>query len=84
LAILAIKSPTTMRATPTGTTTGTWQYYSDASTWTNVSGGTQVASAVDTNYGTLEFGVGTNAIPTLGCAWYVRFNGGTYSYSAEL
>lgn len=84
LGILPIKYPTTMRATPTGGTTGTWQYYSDASVWTNVAGGTQIANPGDVNYGTLDFGIGTNATPTLGSAWYVRLNNGTYSFSAEL
>jgi hypothetical protein len=84
LAITYVKFPTTMRATPTGSTTGTWQYYSNSSVWTNAFGNTQQAGALDANHGSLEVSLGTNAEPTEGTGWYLRINGGTYSYSAEL
>ena len=79
---MPMQNPVQMRVTPTATTTGTWQYYSNASAWTNGAQNSLVPSS--TLFNTIGVDIGTNAEPTLGTSWFVRTNGGTFSLSSEL
>ena len=81
-ATMPMQNPVQMRVTPTATTTGTWQYYSNANAWTNGAQNSLVTSS--TLFNTIGVDIGTNAEPTLGTSWFLRINGGTFSLSSEL